>query len=49
MDSYKNPIAGKTYISPSLLAFGSSDKKIRIASKVIESPDSYAFAKIRKL
>jgi len=47
MDNYKNPKAGKTYISPSLTAFGSSERKVRIASKVIESPDSYAFAKIK--
>jgi antiviral defense system Shedu protein SduA len=47
MDNYQNPKAGKTYISPSLKAFGNSDRKVRIASKVIESPDSYAFAKIK--
>jgi len=47
MDDYQNPKEGKTYISPRLNAFGDSDKKVRIASKVIESPDSYAFAKIQ--
>lgn len=47
MDDYKNPKEGKTYISPRLDAFGDSDRKVRIASKVIESPDSYAFAKIK--
>lgn len=47
MDDYQNPKEGKTYISPSLNAFGDSEKKIRIASKVIGSPDSYAFAKIK--
>lgn len=47
MDDYKNPKAGITYISPSLRAFGTSDRKIRIASKVIDSPDAYAFAKVR--
>lgn len=47
MDDYQNPKAGKTYISPRLKAFGDSDRKVRIASKVIESPDSYAFAKIK--
>mgnify|MGYP001029680232 FL=1 len=47
MDDYQNPKEGKTYISPSLDAFGDSDRKVRIASKVIESPDSYAFAKIQ--
>lgn len=47
MDNYENPIAGKTYISPRLKAFGDSDEKVRIASKVIESEDTYAFAKIK--
>ncbi|WP_286823062.1 MULTISPECIES: Shedu immune nuclease family protein [unclassified Idiomarina] len=47
MDDYQNPKEGKTYISPRLDAFGDSDKKVRIASKVIESPDSYAFVKIK--
>jgi len=47
MDDYKNPKEGKTYISPSLESFGQSDKRVRIASKVINSSDSYAFAKIR--
>ncbi len=47
MDSYDNPKPGKTYISPRLKSFGDSDEKIRIASKVIESPDSYAFATIK--
>jgi hypothetical protein len=47
MDDYQNPKKGKTYISPRLDDFGDSNRKIRIASKVIESPDSYAFAKIK--
>ncbi len=47
MDSYDNPKAGKTYISPRLKSFGDSDGKVRIASKLIESPDTYAFAKIK--
>lgn len=47
MDDYQNPKEGKTYISPRLDAFGDSDRKVRIASKVIESPNSYAFAKIQ--
>ena len=47
MDDYQNPKEGKTYISPRLKAFGDSDRKVRIASKVIEAPDSYAFAKIK--
>ncbi|WP_416139922.1 Shedu immune nuclease family protein [Halomonas sp. HK25] len=47
MDDYQNPKAGKTYISPRLKAFGDSDRRVRIASKVIDSPDSYAFAKVK--
>lgn len=47
MDDYRNPTEGKTYISPRLDAFGESTRKVRIASKVIDSPDSYAFAKIK--
>jgi hypothetical protein len=47
MDDYKNPVEGKTYLSPSLKAFGEATRKVRIISKVINSPDSYAFAKVR--
>ena len=47
MDNYENPKEGRTYISPSLSAFGGSDRRIRIASKVMESPDSYAFATVK--
>lgn len=47
MDNYENPKPGKTYISPSLKAFGQEDRRVRIASKVIESSDAYAFAKIK--
>lgn len=47
MDDYQNPKEGKTYISPRLKAFGDDDRSVRIASKVIESPDSYAFGKIK--
>lgn len=47
MDDYKNPQAGKTYISPKLDAFRDPTKKVRIASKLIESPDAYTFAKVR--
>ena len=46
-DNYENPKEGKTYISPSLDSFGKGDHKIRIASKLIESPDSYAFGTIK--
>jgi hypothetical protein len=47
MDNYQDPKPGKTYISPSLASFGQKDRKVRIASKVIESPDVYAFATIK--
>ena len=47
MDDYQNPKDGKTYISPRLKSFGNSDKKVRTASKLIESSDSYTFAKIK--
>lgn len=47
MDNYENPKPGKTYISPSLAAFGQQDRMVRIASKVIESPTTYAFAKVK--
>ena len=46
-DNYKNPKEGKTYISARLDSFGKSEQKVRIASKVIESEDSYAFAKVK--
>ena len=44
MDNYENPKPGKTYISPSLGAFGDKTKKIRIASKVLPSVDGYDYA-----
>lgn len=47
MDNYANPKPGKTYISPSLPSFGQQDRKVRIASKVIESPVAYAFATVK--
>lgn len=47
MDDYENPIEGKTYISHRLKAFGDPTQKVRIASKVIESDDTFAFMKIK--
>ncbi|MDO6500472.1 Shedu immune nuclease family protein [Photobacterium sanguinicancri] len=47
MDNYENPIEGKTYISPRLNSFFDPTEKVRIASKVIESKDSFAFAKVK--
>lgn len=47
MDNYENPKLGKTYFSPSLKAFGQLERNVRIASKVIESPSTYAFANVK--
>lgn len=48
MDNYKSPKPEKIYLSPSLSAFGQKDRKVRIATKLIESPDTYAFATIKE-
>lgn len=47
MDNYQDPIPGKTYISPRLDAFGNSERKVRIATKLIEHPSTYAFATVK--
>lgn len=47
MDSYQDPEPGKTYISPQLADFADPARKVRIATKLIENPQSYAFAKIK--
>ena len=47
MDDYQHPQSGKTYISPSLHAFGAPGRKVSIATKVIEHPESYAFAQVK--
>lgn len=50
MDDYENPLPGKTYISPSLKPFafeGKEGDRVRIASKVVEADESYAFAEIK--
>lgn len=46
-DNYLDPKPDKTYVSPSLKAFGDDNRKVRIVSKVIESKDSFAFSKIK--
>ena len=46
-DDYISPLPGKTYISPSLQAFGDKDRRVRIASKVLPSVDGYEYAKER--
>jgi len=47
MDNYQDPKPGKTYISPRLDAFGNPERKVRIATKLIEQPSTYAFATIK--
>jgi len=47
MDSYLDPEFGKTYISPRLDHFGNPERKVRIATKLIEHPNTYAFATIK--
>lgn len=47
MDSYQDPLPGKTYISPRLDAFGNPERKVRIATKLIEQPSTFAFAAIK--
>lgn len=47
-DDYEFPVAGKTYVSPSLRDFRDKDVKVRIVTKLIESPDEYIYAKEKK-
>ena len=47
MDTYDDPKPRKTYVSPRLDAFGDSNRKVRIATKLIEHPDTYAFAEVK--
>jgi len=47
MDDYQNPLPGRTYISPSLDAFNAPGRRVRIATKALEHPDSYAFAQVK--
>jgi len=46
-DDYQNPQPGKTYISPSLQAFGDKDRRVRIASKILPSEEGYEYARER--
>jgi len=46
-DDYQNPLPGKTYISPSLQAFGDKERRVRIASKILPSEDGYEYARER--
>ena len=47
MDNHQDPKSGKTYISPRLEAFGNPERKVRIATKLIEQPSTYAFATVK--
>lgn len=47
MDNYEDPLPGKTYISPSLKSFSDSHRKVRIATKLLEQPTTYAYAQER--
>lgn len=47
MDSYQDPKSGKTYISPRLDSFGDPQRKVRIATKLIEQPETFAFAQVK--
>lgn len=47
MDDYENPLPGKTYISPSLSSFDDPGRKIRIATKLLDQPATYAYAQER--
>lgn len=44
MDDYENPLPGKTYISPALKSFSEPARRVRIATKLIEQPETYAYA-----
>src|SRR5690349_225379 len=44
MDDFDDPLPGKTYISPSLASFTDPARRIRIATKLLEQPMSYAYA-----
>ena len=47
MDSHQDPKPGKTYISPRLDSSGEPKRKVRIATTLIEQPETYAFAQIK--
>jgi hypothetical protein len=48
MDNYQNPQPGKTYISPGLPDFNDPSRKVRIATKLIVHPATYAYAQEKK-
>jgi len=46
-DSYQDPDPGKTYISPRLDSFSDPARRVRIATKLIAQPATYAFAQVK--
>src|SRR5262245_60643334 len=46
-DNFENPLPGNTYISPALSSFGDPGRKIRIATKLLDQPSTYAYAQER--
>lgn len=46
-DDYENPLPRKTYISPSLSSFHDPARKIRIATKLLDQAETYAYAQER--
>jgi Domain of unknown function (DUF4263) len=46
-DSYENPKPGFTYISPSLPSFSDETRRIRIATKAIDTAEGFAFAEVK--
>lgn len=48
VDSYKNPIEGKTYISPPIKNSYGDERIVRLVTRAIDQTESYTFAKIKK-
>ncbi len=47
-DSYKDPIEGKTYISPPIKNSYDDERTVRLVTRAIDQTESYTFAKIKK-
>ena len=48
VDNFKDPIEGKTYISPQLKNAYGEERTVRLVTRAIEQTESYTFAKIKK-
>lgn len=46
-DSYKNPVEGKTYISPQIKNSYGEERTVRLVTRAIDQAKSYTFAKIK--